>query len=282
VAADLRVTDSDDIRRGYRFAALKNVILSPTIVVASAGNADAAGEAIRRIPEQPKRISDVLPILEVSSGTAGGGSAGVDYLLADSRLGIYRITDSGVEGPHAAAWIGDQGAFEVYQSGYHELPESRFEEVDPVSGRRSRVDEFTEFALRMGAGLERVIDDDRISSVGETSLSASTYADGFRYDPTMELSLEREQAISPEAAPVSWGTVAEGGFGYGTVLPVEAGVGVVGLFFPHAALGLLYHPLAGVEPFVYRSDSQRAFEDQVFADHGIRMKGAFGFGAFGR
>jgi hypothetical protein len=37
LAADLRDTDSNDIRRGYPYAALKCVILSRSLVVASLG-----------------------------------------------------------------------------------------------------------------------------------------------------------------------------------------------------------------------------------------------------
>jgi hypothetical protein len=34
---------------------------------------------------------------------------------------LQRITDTGVEEPSDAGWIGDQKAFEMYQSAYHQL-----------------------------------------------------------------------------------------------------------------------------------------------------------------
>lgn len=70
-----------------------------------------------------------------------------------------------------------------------------------------------------------------------------------------------------------WGTVANGGFGYMLLVPVESGIGVIGLHFPHAGLGLLYHPLSRDDPYVYTRVTHADFRRRVHDDHGLAIDG---------
>lgn len=89
------------------------------------------------------------------------------------------------------------------------------------------------------------------------------------------LAADHEQVITPEQGWVNadWGTVANGGFGFSMLVPDEPGVGIVGLYFPHPALGLLYHPLAQEEPFAYRDVTDAEFRTRVLGDHGVSISG---------
>lgn len=57
------------------------------------------------------------------------------------------------------------------------------------------------------------------------------------------------------------------------VVPTEAGTGVIGLYFPHVELGLLYHPLVQDEAFVYARVTHGAFRAAVLREHGVSIDG---------
>lgn len=275
VTADLRVTDSDDIRRGYPYAALKNVILSETILVASAGNADLAMHTMRTLPPRRSTGSEVVPILLEAARTAGPGDAGVDFLVGEIGVGLHRITREGAECDIPAAWIGDAKAFEVYQRGYHDPPVTLPTNVEALRGDHPMAptpDEIEE-AIRMHNGI-RLLDEGHVPSVGEAYIEAIATHGGFRYAPQAVLTASHEQVIeSGEWVPVDWGTVAQGGFGYSVMAPVEAGIGTLGLYFPHGRLGLLYKPLARDDVCPYPGVSQERFAELVQAEHGIEISG---------
>jgi hypothetical protein len=277
VVADLRVTDSNDIRRGYPFGALKSVILSETILVGSAGNAELAMHTLRRLPAQPARVDDVLPLLAESSATAGSGNAAVDYLVAVAREGIWRVTHQGVHESARTGWIGDARAFVVFQRGYHETPVSEPIVVPGISSQTPLPvsKEELEESLRMANGILRLELDDSIDTVGEAFISAvSPRAGGFRYEQQAMLTADHEQIVTGgEWIAADWGTVAEGGFGYSTLVPVEPGIGMLGLYFPHAGLGLLYHPLCRDDPFVYARVTHTQFRARVLDAHGVALHG---------
>lgn len=283
----MRVTDSDDIRRGYPFAALKNVILSPQVVVATAGNAALAMHTLRRLPTRPSHSGEVLPLLLESSEQAGPGSARVSYLVAVPSAGLWRVTHAGVEAEQAAAWIGSQDAFERYQRIYHEIPPPeviRVPGISPAGPSIAELDhEYFDASTRMGYAIRSLQDDPSVKEVGEAAVSASSSSNGFRYAPEVYLAADHEQVIAGENwVPADWGTVAEGGFGYSMLVPTEPGIGLVALYFPHAGLGLLYHPLSRDDAFVYSHVNQAEFRSRVLSDHGVDVDGpTFGTGSNG-
>jgi hypothetical protein len=276
LAADLRVTDSNDIRRGYPYAVLKALILSRTLVVAFAGNAQLALHTVRQLPRPPEEITDVIPTLTASCERAGDGEGRVDYLAAVAGEGIWRITNDGVEGVLEAAWIGDHRAFELYQRAYHEGPVALPLQVPSLSPERPLPVSKAEYAetVRMMNGIFQLVLEDSINTVGEAFILAASLDGSFRYEQQAHLAADHERVISGAkwVAP-DWGTVAEGGFGYSTLVPCEPGIGVLGLYFPHPGLGLLYHPLARDDPFVYRHVTHAGFRARVLEGHGVELVG---------
>ena len=71
VVGDLRVTDANELRRGYPFAVLKAVIVSPPMLVGFAGNVPLAMHTLRTLPAQPTNVDVVLPVLEEASRVGG-------------------------------------------------------------------------------------------------------------------------------------------------------------------------------------------------------------------
>ncbi len=274
--ADMRVTDSHDIRRGYPFAALKNVILSPEVLVATAGNSDLAMHTLRELPPQPRDHVELLPLLLDSCRRAGGEQGDVAYLVAVAGRGLWRVTHSGIEAEQSASWIGDPDAFELYQRAYHEMPV--FEPIwvpgiSPVGSLPIEPEDLA-IAMRMSNAIFGLQTGPSVESIGEAFISSTSSSTGFRYDQQAHLAADHEQAItSSEWVRADWGTSAEGGFGYSTLIPTQPGIGIVGLYFPHAALGLLYHPLKQDDAFVFRQVTHAEFQVGVRDDHGVQIGG---------
>lgn len=272
VVADLRIT-RDDNRRGYPVAALKNVILGPDLLVAYAGNAQLATHTIRELAQT---CADREGVISRLSGQAANEAHRVEYLVAAPNEGLWRVRATSLEGDLAATWIGDQDAFELYQRAYHELHVAEPLRVPGISpeGPLPIPTEDLEALMRMSNGIRHLESEGSVETVGEAFIAAYASPEGFRYEPQAFLAADHEQVIAgDEWVPADWGTVATGGFGYATLAPTNPGIGLLGLYFPHAGLGLLYHPLVRDKPFVYPRLTHAEFRARVLTDHGVDVDG---------
>lgn len=269
VVADMRLIDHAEIRRGYPYAVLKNIILDPDVLVAYAGNAGLAMHAIRQLQDAPP--DRLARGLLASAEDAGDGEGSVDYLLAAVGRGVQRITHRGVEEPCTATWIGDKEAFEAYQQAFHDLrlPEPiRIEGVSPDEPIK-----IPEAFMRMSSALAHLEQMEDLDCIGEGFVSAFSRS-GFRYEQRGFFATSHKQEIGTEWTTLNWGTGAQGSFGYNLLPCTEPGIAVVGLYFPHAGLGLLYHPLAYDDALAYRGVTHDEFRAAVTADHGVDIDGA--------
>lgn len=272
VVGDMRLTDPAEIRRGYPYAVLKNIILSPDHLVAFAGNADLGMHTIRRFKDAP--IDELANGLLDSAREAGAGPSSVDYLLAHTELGLQRITASGVEEPTDAGWIGDPAAFEVYQQGFHAGPVPEPIWIEGVSPPRDQLGHpaAMEPFIRMAMGSYALMEDQSVASVGEVFVTANSKR-GFHYEQQGFFQANHKQEIGSEWTTLNWGTAAQGGFGFNLLPPKEHGIGAIGLYFPHGGLGLLYHPLVYDDALVYRQVTHDEFCAAVAEDHHIEIDG---------
>ncbi len=272
VVADMRLTDAWDIKRGYPTAVLKNIILSEDVLVAYAGNASLAVHTIRELQDAPRQ--ELVEGLLQSCIEAGEGKQGVSYLVADVNVGLQRIRHTGAEPPAQTGWIGEQEAFDLYQTLYHGMPKPQVLTVEGISPSEPFPDTpDTEASLRMSGALMQMQMAEDIETVGEAQVSAFS-RNGFHYEPQAFLAASNEQVFtSPEWEKVNWGSVADGGFGYCLLHPTDPGIGMVGLHFPHRGLGLLYHPLRYDGPAIYRDVSHEEFRAAVVEDHGVAING---------
>lgn len=272
MVGDMRLTDPAEIRRGYPYAVLKNIILGPDRLVAFAGNSDLGMQTIRRLKDAP--VEELVGGLSGSAEEAGEGPGAVDYLLAHTERGLMRITASGVEGPAEAGWVGDPAAFEIYQRAYHagSVPEPIW--IEGISPPRDQLGDpaAMEPFIRMATATYALIGDESVASVGEVFVTANSKR-GFHYEQQGFFQANHEQEIGTEWTTLNWGTAAQGGFGFNLLPPKEHGVGAIGLYFPHGGLGLLYHPLAYDDALAYRRVTHDEFREAVAEDHQIEIDG---------
>ena len=272
VAGDMRLTDPDELRRGYPYGVLKNIILSSDHLVAYAGNAELGMHTIRNLRDAP--LERLVEGLLASSEQAGKGHGAVDYLVAHTAVGLQRVTAMGIEESSDAGWIGDAAAFEIYQQAYHNavVPEPIW--IEGVSPPREELGDAAamEPFLRMFFGTFALLEKEATASVGEVFVVANSKR-GFHYEQQGSFSANNEQEIGAEWTTLNWGTAAQGGFGFNLLPPKEHGIGAIGLYFPHGGLGLLYHPLAYDDALVYRRVTHDEFCAAVEEDHGLRIDG---------
>jgi hypothetical protein len=284
VIADMRLRDHWNIKRGYPHAVLKNIILDRELLVAYAGNVDLAVDAIRGHRHQ--RGDTLLTGLLGAAEHGGEGKNGVEFLVADVGRGLFRIRHTGVEPAINATWIGDLFAFEFYQQIYHGMPKPQVLTLETENGPPPEPypdTPDTEAFLRMSGAIGQIEfvraipgapSIPALDSVGEAFVSAFSSPDGFHYEQQATISTSHEQVIeSPEWTTLDGGSAANGGFGYTQLSPSQPGIGLVGLYFPHARLGLIYHPLVYDGPAFYRDISHDEFVRAVEEDHAVAIDG---------
>jgi hypothetical protein len=285
VIADMRLMDNWNIRRGYPHAVLKNIIIDRELLVAYAGNANFAVDTIR---EQRNHRGDTLVAGLVSAAEqAGAGKDGVEFLVADVQRGLRRVRHNGAEPATNATWIGDAAAFDFYQQLYHGMPKPQVLTMETENGPPPDPYPDTpdsEAFLRMSGATGHMqfmkyapgdVSIPALETVGEAFISAFSSPDGFHYEQQGMLAANHEQVIEgDEWTTLNWGTVANGGFGFMQHSPSEPGVGIVGLYFPHARLGLIFHPLAYDGPVFYRRVTHDEFRKAVQEDFAVPIDGA--------
>jgi hypothetical protein len=160
---DMRVTDPNAARpRGYVGAALKMILLRPTLCIAYAGNVGAALEAIREVHSRDLSADDAATyLLDAHRRSA----VGADFLVASLRPSrLVAVKDGSME-TVPAAWIGDFEAFAEYQRYYdQEVPRHPHEDFYDSAERAADI----EIANRMGNGMDAVVHGPGLVIDGET------------------------------------------------------------------------------------------------------------------
>ncbi len=144
----------------------------------------------------------------------------VDFLLAKTgkNLSIAKISNGNVsfEKSKGIFWIGDSEAANfVLKNNTYDI-------------------------YQLENGLRDAIDNPKFKTVGGHAVLAKGTIDGFKFSPYMDLT-------SPHYIPkdglqtIDFGDAQNGGFGYTTVTPVEAGVNGWGIFYFQGRYGLYYH-----------------------------------------
>ena len=92
IGADLRVTHTDDTRRGFPHGALKLVVTRPHICVAFAGSPAPGFDGIRAVQEFDDVAAIVEHLLPITT------RANVEFLLADMRdSSVCVVRDGSIE-----------------------------------------------------------------------------------------------------------------------------------------------------------------------------------------
>ena len=117
LAGDMRVTDRDEAGpKGYMGAALKMILLRPSLCIAYAGNVGLALRAIRHVRSNDLPVNDAEAHLLDTHLRANGD---VDFLIASLRPSRLSVVKDGSLGPAVtAAYVGSPDAYAEYNRHY--------------------------------------------------------------------------------------------------------------------------------------------------------------------
>jgi len=89
--------------------------------------------------------------------------------------------------------------------------------------------------------LENAIKDPQFTTVGGHAIVAKDTINGFKFLPYMNLISPRYSLEGTDWKTVDFGTSQTGGFGYTTIVPVEAGINGWGIFYFQGFFGEYWH-----------------------------------------
>jgi hypothetical protein len=289
LAGDMRITDPGAIRRGFIEAALKLILLSPTLCIAYAGQVGGALGAIRDVATDDLSLQAATERITEAHLRTGQAA---EFLIAGLRPSRLVVVKDGVATDRSSAWLGDLDAFGEYQHHYH-LDRWR---PPPEFYESTASAEDLDVAGRMGDGMQAVVygpthdvvDGELVlldprggshSRVGEAVVAVGPRVeDGlFKYLETSRMEASRRDEPLPPGlgvVPPDWGSAERGAFSYAMLRPEQPGVGAIGLYFYEGRLGVLYAPLILEQPEIYSgSPCPAAFVEMVRLRHGILLTG---------
>ena len=275
LTSDMRVTDPSAANApGFLNAALKLILVSPTLCIGYAGRVAAALAAIQRVDAEemaPDAAVDYLLGIHLNDPT-------VDFVVASVHPSVLVGIKNGQAADGQVAWLGDPDAFDRYQELYHGehfLPPS--EGLDP--GHKSDLD----IAVRMNDAMQDLVlassepDGPGASNamVGEASVTVGPrIEDGLlKYHLYSNYSAPLASEI-PSSEPLT--STERGSFTISFLAPEQPGIGAIGLNFPEGQLGILYAPLMterAEQPDRFHPVSIDQFADQVKARYGVSLRG---------
>jgi hypothetical protein len=278
LSSDMRVTDPSAANApGFLNAALKLILVSPTLCIGYAGGVAAALAAIRRVDAEemaPDAAVDYLLGIHLNDPT-------VDFVVASVHPSVLVEIKNGQAADGQAAWLGDPDAFDRYQELYHGehfLPPS--EGLDP--GHKSDLD----IAVRMNDAMQDLVlasaepDGPGASHalVGEASVTVGPRVeDGqLKYHLYSNYSAPHASEIPPSGSLMS---TERGSFSISFLAPEQPGIGAIGLSFPEGQLGILYAPLMterADQPDRFHPVTIDEFADKVKARYGVSLRGVDG------
>jgi hypothetical protein len=283
LAGDMRISDRNAASpKGFLGAALKVILIRPTLCIGYAGRAGLAIEAIREVASREFSVKDAeRHLLDVHQRSDGGA----DFLVASLRPSRLVVVKNGRAEACATGWVGDQVAHAEYELHYFD------EFYRPLSPELDSPDreEDIEIAGRMGNGMEAVVHGAPVLIDGEARTVALPQGGSHRYvgEAIVSVVLRVQDdlfgysASSRATAPLaddsdlgSLETAAERGvFSFKVLIPTQPGVGSIGLYFDQGQLGVLYAPLLYDEPRRYPGTSREGFIERVRLDHDISLGG---------
>ena len=116
LTSEMRITDRSAARApGFLGAALKLILVSPTLCIGYAGNVGAALAAIRHVASEqmaPAAAAEHLLSVHLDNPT-------VEFVVASLRPSVLVEIKNGRAARRDSAWLGDPEAFNHYQALYH-------------------------------------------------------------------------------------------------------------------------------------------------------------------
>jgi hypothetical protein len=252
----------------YKTGTLKAIVLRRDLTVCFTGEVEAGLGAIRQVASDLYGGRDVEGLLSTLQGQSRQRS--VDFLVAADGRGwqLARIREGAIDRALESTWIGDQEAFERFQSTRLSAPEPFTEALEAGLGPGLNS------MRRLGNAMDAVIADSTIESVDHFCVRVARGREGFEYMGSMFVFVGRDfelsdgdEVISKMAQPVE-----EGGFAVTVVEPAHPGTPALGLSFPRAQLGMLFLPLEYDQAQVIEHVSPNDYARLVQERFGVAMK----------
>jgi hypothetical protein len=280
LTSDMRITDRSAANaRGFFGAALKLVLVSPTLCIGYAGTLRAALAGIRAVAYDamtPAAATEHLLGIHLADSA-------VDFLVASLQPPTLLEIKNGRALQRQSAWLGDQNAFSRYQEFYHG---EHF--LPPAVGLDPDYTADLDVAVMMNDAMQDlVLADGELDGpgasdalVGEASVTVGPRGEDGLFNYHLYVSNRGPFAASRPAGESLMSTEL-GSFTISMLAPAEPGVGAVGIYFAEGRLGILYAPLltlAPDQPDRFQDCTVHEFVDKVMARYGIALRGVGGLG----
>lgn len=280
LSSDMRITDPSAANApGFLGAALKLILVSPTLCIGYAGTVGGALAAVRQVDAEKMAPAAAVEYLL----SAHREHSTFDFLVASIRPSVLVEIKDGRAARRQTAWLGDVKAFSRYQALYHGehfLPP--FPHLDP----EYKAD--LDIAVKMNDAMQDLVlanseaegPDDSNDLVGEASVTVGPRAE----DGLFKYHLYFNHRGSFASGPASSGplmSTAHGSFTISFLAAEEPGIGAIGIYFPEGRLGLLYAPVianGADRPERFHSSTAAAFAESVNTRYGVSLRGVGGLG----
>jgi hypothetical protein len=271
IVSDTRVVFPWGKRPSFKTGTLKAVVITRKLTVCFAGDVLTGLAIVREVNfqlNQGRTIEDLLSDLQQQSADS---YKPVDFIVAVAGVQsqLTRISQGRIERGMQSAWIGDRDGFDRFQA----------ERLKPQTATQAMleqgVSQSVKTMIRLRRAMEAVIDDPRVSSVGDFCVAVAHQPDGFQHLGAVFVHLGRDiQLKSGEdlIAAIASRPVAEGSYAVSVVEPAEPGTPALGLSFPQPRLGFLYLPLQFDGAQVLKDVGPRDFAPAVLTRFGVAMK----------
>lgn len=270
IVSDMRVRPPFDQRPSLRLNVLKSIVIAPELAISFAGDVGLGLDCVRKCAEMHGARETLDNIVEVAGAFASKMDDAVEFIVAttldDHKL--IRIGRGGIERDLGATWIGDQAAFESFQSNRHRL-DGALSDFMAINWPES-----VRIGHSLGTAMEAVIADAKVASVDDFCIQVSAKDGALNYLGGSFIHVGRDIAVRSGdnlilkmAQPVS-----EGGYSVTIVPPRLPGIAALGLSFPMARLGYLYLPLKFDEAKVLQDVPAQNFAAVTFEEFGVELQ----------
>lgn len=257
IFSDSKVTFGEERYRPPPLLVLKTVALRPNLALAFAGDVERAQIAIATTPLAGSEEELIAHFL---AAHVEHGMTDPDFILAflDPTPHIARISQGSVENDLAAAWLGNQAAFNDLQA-----------RVAASEG---------ELAGRLHSAFDDIVHDGGYEDIGDFMVCCQRGPDGFVYRARSGVSFSVPRTASTQTfQQIPAGTAAEGGYSWSMLTPREAGVGAIGLYFDQGRFGCLLYPRHSPKAFRIVDVDRADFVTEVRVRFGFTLGGGQSF-----
>ena len=270
IVADMRALYPDGRRPKFKTDTLKAVVVAKATTVCFAGDVDAGLAGVRAFARGLHESTSLETRLDLLQELAADSRRPVDFIVAMGREArqLSRIRSTGVESDLQTAWIGDQTAFECFQT----------ERNKPVDEGRRSIESFLTPSQRIMSSLQRAMDavikNPAIESVDGFCVGIAYQPGGFEYLSSVFVHVGRDIVVhnGDDLINKMAQSVEEGGYSVSVVEPAEPGTPALGLNFPRARIGILFLPLQFEGGQLIEDVAPKDFAKAAFERFGVRMK----------